>query len=151
MPRRAQGQSRNVAPLPRCRGALAPVIFLLLPLTACASGLDVGRLAADSSLKTSSVTGGKPPTEEFTDERAIARAMTEAETAQTGEGGIEWKNAATDAHGSIVGILSYTLEDGTPCRRFTTTRQRFDGVGLFRGEACRNEAGAWQVYALESQ
>lgn len=34
---------------------------------------------------------------------------------------------------------------GRLCRRFTTTRESFDGVALFVGEACMAGYGAWRL------
>lgn len=122
-------------------------------MAGCAGNLDIGRLATDSSITTGAVASrpeSAPDHEMGSDEQAIALAITEAGSAPPEERGIAWKNAETDAHGTITGMLGYTREDGAHCRRFTATRARFDGIGLYRGEACRETGGAWYVRRLES-
>ena len=34
-------------------------------------------------------------------------------------------------------------EDGLLCRKFTASRESFDGVALYAGDACKGERGAW--------
>jgi len=34
---------------------------------------------------------------------------------------------------------------GALCRAFEVSRERFDGVAMFRGQACMSEAGDWRL------
>ncbi|MCT7373594.1 RT0821/Lpp0805 family surface protein [Chelativorans salis] len=54
--------------------------------------------------------------------------------------GKEWENSESGARGRIT-AMSRQEADGPGCVAFTTTRQSFDGVNLYRGLACENAAG----------
>ena len=50
---------------------------------------------------------------------------------------------------SITELAEYR-DDSLLCRRFTTTRESFDGVRLFKGEACMAVAGGWRMLAFDA-
>ena len=52
------------------------------------------------------------------------------------------------ARGSITG-LTEAKGDGTLCRGFVTTHETYDGVRLFRGQACMVGSGVWRMQAFE--
>ena len=48
---------------------------------------------------------------------------------------VPWANSDTGTRGVINGLVEFKRE-GLLCRRFSTSRESFDGVALFKGEAC---------------
>jgi hypothetical protein len=57
---------------------------------------------------------------------------------------VPWANAGTGSRGTITGLTEYK-DEGPLCRRFTTSRESFDGVALYRGEVCMVAPGAWRM------
>ncbi|WP_188052210.1 RT0821/Lpp0805 family surface protein [Aureimonas fodinaquatilis] len=55
---------------------------------------------------------------------------------------LPWANAQTGAFGTITAI-SEVRTGPAICRSFTTSRQRFDGIALYSGQACTAGAGDW--------
>lgn len=146
MSRPAQDRIRIAALVAPRSGVLAVVLFAL---TACAAhGPDIDALAVDSTLTTGSIDREPPVAAAESDAKAIALAFARrAEDAA--ENVFDWTNSSNGARGSITQVTALPSDDARACRRFTTTRERFDGVGLLRGEACRDGVGAWHVTSLE--
>ncbi len=46
-----------------------------------------------------------------------------------------WANPQTGARGAISNLVE-AKEGRSLCRSFTTSRERFDGVGVYKGEVC---------------
>ena len=55
-----------------------------------------------------------------------------------------WANADTGATGVITAIAESRAGD-TICRTFQTSRQRFDGIALYKGETCTKGGGQWTL------
>jgi len=62
---------------------------------------------------------------------------------------LAWANPETGSRGAIV-KLAEDKAGGRLCRRFTTTRESFDGVALFVGEACMAGYGAWRLESFSA-
>ena len=62
---------------------------------------------------------------------------------------VRWANGQTGARGSITG-LTESARGGRLCRGFVTTRESYDGVRLFSGEACMVSAGLWRMESFEA-
>jgi len=87
--------------------------------------------------------------ERLSDEWTIRNAVTSADIETLGGAPLPWANAETGARGQITGIAELKGK-GTLCRSFSSTRENFDGVGMFRGEACMVSSGAWRMQSFEA-
>lgn len=86
------------------------------------------------------------------DEDTIRNAVSSAIVEQAGENGagngVGWANASTGSRGAISQIIEE--RDGPRiCRRFTASRESFDGVHLYRGETCLGSARIWTMTAFD--
>jgi surface antigen len=138
-------------------GLLAPLL-----LSACASGNILEKAEVDKSLVTGSVASAQqasplPQANPFSgtspqaasDEMTIRNAVSTADLKVIGGKGISWANPATGSSGEISTVTEYR-QDGILCRRFTTSRQSFDGVALYHGDACLDTTGAWQMLSFKT-
>lgn len=128
-----------------------PGIFIVvagcLLLSACAGGPDLDRLAADTTITTGSISSPQAPAlpEELDSDRlAMRNSVSAADISRMEEDGIAWANPATGSRGTVTGISEYK-EQGMLCRRFSATRESYDGVRIFRGEICLGPAGRWAM------
>ena len=55
-----------------------------------------------------------------------------------------WANADTGSRGAIDSLVEEKRNDML-CRRFTTSRESFDGVAVYKGQACMVAPGTWQM------
>ena len=78
------------------------------------------------------------------DQTTIGNAVSSADIEQLGGQAVPWANTGTGSRGSITELVELK-ETGQTCRRFTASRESFDGVALFKGEVCLAGAGAWRV------
>ncbi|WP_157928806.1 RT0821/Lpp0805 family surface protein [Pararhizobium haloflavum] len=81
------------------------------------------------------------------DEEAVARAVAEIDLEQTPNAPFPWANRSTGSTG-VISALEETEETGVPCRAFTTTVHRYDGIALFDGATCRDDSGQWNLKAF---
>jgi hypothetical protein len=128
-----------------------PGIFLVvagcLPLSACAGGPDLDRLAADTTITTGSIAGVQAPAlsdELDADRLAMRNSVSAADLTRMETAGIPWANPATGSRGTITAITEYK-EQGLLCRGFASTRESYDGVTLYRGKICLGPAGRWAM------
>jgi surface antigen len=124
----------------------------VLPLSACASGFDLGKAEVDRSIVTGSIAAdrGKPAdSARLSDEATIRNAVSSADLGEVNGQAISWANAETGSRGSVTNVEEYTDKEAL-CRRFRATRESFDGVTMFSGEACLAAAGAWRMRAFEA-
>lgn len=115
------------------------------------SGLGL-KSGVDTSLVTGSIQddADKPrDVQRMSDEATIRNAVSAADIDSQGVKPLAWANADTGARGSITGLSEFR-EDGLVCRRFATTKESFDGVHLFKGQACMVSAGAWRLEKLDA-
>ncbi len=143
--KRNDGGRRQKAP------AAALVLCALALLQGCASGFSLKEAEVDRSLYTSALPPGQnaapPDAHRISDEVTIRNAVSSAdiESQKT----LPWANADTGARGAITDVAEYK-QAGLLCRRFTTTRESFDGVRLFKGNTCMAGAGDWHMQAFEA-
>ena len=109
-------------------------------------------LAPDRTLLTHSVSRAQPePVADpaaLSDEATIRNAVTSAIVDEIGADGIGWANAGTGSRGAIRQIAE-RQEASRLCRRFLATRESFEGVHLYRGEACLGPALIWTMTAFD--
>jgi surface antigen len=124
----------------------------ILQLSACASGFDLGKAEVDRSLYTSAIPAESGPgmdSSQASDVATIRNAVSSADLERTGGQVLSWANSDTGSRGSITDLIEYK-DRGALCRRFQATRERFDGVSMFSGDACLATAGAWRMRAFEA-
>jgi hypothetical protein len=133
-------------------GHLAALLCGCVLLSACgAGGFSLQKAEVDRSLYTSNVPSARTPFEadRLSDEATIRNALTSADIEALGGAPLPWANADTGTRGTISGVVE-TRSDGKLCRSFSTTRESFDGVGMFKGEACMVGSGAWRIESLKA-
>ena len=116
-------------------------------LSGCAGGFSLKQAEVDPSILTSSVASpvsvAADPNQR-SDEMAIRNAVSSADVESLEGSKIPWANAETGSRGTINSLVEEKAA-GTVCRRFTTSRESFDGVALFEGQACMVGPGAWRL------
>lgn len=130
---------------------VAAILCACALLSGCgAGGFSLAKAEVDRSLYTSNVPAAAMPydAERLSDEATIRNAATSADLETLGGAPLPWANADTGARGQITGLVEIKRE-GTICRRFDTTRESFDGIAMFRGEACMVGSGAWRVQSFD--
>lgn len=145
---KAQGALRDACQ--RVRRRRVPGLLALLAcvqLAACANGMNLDSLAADRSLITGSIE--KPATDEpaALDKAAIRQTVASWPVNAPPPDILPWVNIRTGSSGAITNIGDWR-EGGSLCRNFTASREAFDGVALYRGEACTGQGGRWGVVSL---
>jgi len=124
---------------------LAAVALVLSVLSACAGKMDAASPGIDDTIRTGSVLPGDWPEgpEIGSDAATIRNAVTSADLPALTDGTLAWANAETGTHGTISRIEEY-MDAGDRCRRFLASRRNYDGVLLYRGEACLS-GGSWRM------
>ncbi|MBL8577408.1 MAG: hypothetical protein JNK47_09300 [Mesorhizobium sp.] len=121
-------------------------------LSGCgAGGFSLEKAEVDRSLYTSSAPAATRTfdAERFSDEGTIRNAVTSADLETLGAAPLPWANAGTGARGQIIHIAEKKAP-GTLCRQFSATRENFDGVTMFRGEACMvGTSGSWRMTSFD--
>jgi surface antigen len=134
---------------------LAPAALLLCAstlLSACGSGgFSLEKAEVDRTFYTSNVSAPRTSVEaeRLSDEATIRNAVTSADIETIAGAPLPWANAETGARGQVTAIVE-TRGKGTLCRAFSATRESFDGIGMFKGEACMVASGAWRMQSFES-
>ncbi len=110
------------------------------------SGKGLEEAAVDKSLTTASIPPIDPAVaaETLSDSRTVRNAVSAANIGRVASEPLAWSNAETGASGTITAIDERRAGDEI-CRSFTTSRQRFDGVSLYAGEACTRGQGEWTL------
>jgi hypothetical protein len=122
-------------------------------VSGCAArGLGLDQLAADPTLITGSTAKqAQPQAPDRTvtsDAMTVRNAVASADLRALAPGGLGWANAETGSRGAVTNLVEHK-DRGVLCRRFTTTRESFDGVALYRGESCLAGSSLWAVTAFE--
>ncbi|WEX07846.1 RT0821/Lpp0805 family surface protein [Chelativorans sp. AA-79] len=132
----------------RALGRAAALFIISVSMQACVIG---GKKASlDTVLTTGSVT---EPARVFPDKGLAAdgRAILSALSSSPDEtAGLSWENPESGARGLITAYSAREEESGD-CLAFMTTRESFDGVGLYEGKACKDAAGVLRMRAFEQQ
>lgn len=121
-------------------------------LSACGSGgFSLQKAEVDRTFYTSNVQAPRTPVEveRLSDEATIRNAVTSADIETLAGAPLPWANAETGARGQVTGILE-TKGKGILCRTFNVTRESFDGVGMYKGQACMVASGAWRMQDFEA-
>ncbi|MCP5001087.1 MAG: hypothetical protein GY933_20685 [Hyphomicrobiales bacterium] len=123
------------------------LVVTSIALSACASGgLDMLGVGTDKKVQTGSVsTGATPSTSEaWSDEITIRNAVTSANLSELDSQPLAWANVDTGSQGAITQIKEFERES-VRCRKFVASRESFEGVSLYDGEACLQGNGIWQM------
>ncbi|MDG4880539.1 RT0821/Lpp0805 family surface protein [Mesorhizobium sp. WSM4884] len=133
--------------------AKAALLILALPLTACgAGGFSLEKAEVDRSIVTASAPSAPAQpasSDKDSDQTTIGNAVSSADIEELGGQAVPWANAGTGSRGAITELVE--LKDGgLNCRRFTATRESFDGVALYKGELCMAGAGGWRMQEFKA-
>jgi hypothetical protein len=145
------------APLPcfpdRSRFARAALLAACPILSACgAGGFSMRHAEVDPTILTGDISAPaarNADADRLSDQATIRNAVSSADLELVSGEAVRWANAQTGARGSITG-LTESRSEGRICRGFATTRENYDGVRLFRGEACMLSAGVWRIEKFEA-
>ena len=134
--------------MPFHRRALVALVFVV-PLAGCTviNGAALEEAGVDRSISTASIAPAADPVQEaetLSDSRTVRNAVSAANVDRVASEPLAWSNAETGASGTITAIDERRAGDEI-CRSFTTSRQRFDGVRLYGGEACTRGQGEWTL------
>lgn len=149
MSREAQGPALTDCWFKPARNAVLACLAVV-PLTACAGGFDLGKADVDNTLTTGSVpVNGRPQPDatQVSDETTIRNAVSSADLGAVGESGLPWANVDTGSRGAITNLVEYDNK-GLLCRKFSVSRESFNGVRLYAGDACRAGDGSWRMLAF---
>ncbi len=153
MLRAAQADQPSICGGPGLRACfVAGLVCACAFLSACGSGgFSLEKAEVDRTFYTSNVSAPRTPVEveRLSDEATIRNAVTSADVETLAGAPLPWANAETGARGQVTGILE-TKGKGTLCRSFSASRESFDGIGMYRGEACMVASGAWRMQRFES-
>lgn len=131
-------------------------LFMAVTLAGCGTyGFSIEDAVPDRSILTGSITPGSIAQQDgvevdsfaASDEETIRNAVSSAIVEQVNDGGVGWANASTGSRGAINQIVE-KREGPRICRRFTASRESFDGVHLYRGEACLGSGRVWTMTAF---
>jgi surface antigen len=134
----------------RRRLAGVVIVSATLVLSACAGRGGIETLAADPTLVTGSAqqVAGAADETTMSDEKTIRDAVSSANIESLGANPLAWANAYTGSRGTVTALSEHKLDDGRVCRKFSTTRESFDGVGVYNGETCTASANNWFMRAF---
>ena len=131
-------------------GYLVHVGLALMSAAGCAGGKSVLEQAeVDRTILTSSSPAAAPDPAASSDAMTIRNAVSSANLDMLGAEPLAWANADTGSHGRITAIAG-RQEGGVACRSFTVSRQAFDGIAMYWGDACLGQGGQWLMKAFES-
>lgn len=142
--------SGHVVPELRRFGVAAVMMLGLLTAGCTTSMLDIGGgKNVDQGLVTSTVAAvpQAQDAETQSDALTVRNAISSADLSTLDSSPLAWANADTGSRGAISAV-SEDKDKGVVCRKFTTTRERFDGIALFQGRACMVAPGMWQMTAF---
>lgn len=125
----------------------AALVAASATLAGCgAGGFSLEKAEVDRTILTGSVSTNGTPTDSdmAADQSIIRNAVSAADLSEQAGQPIPWANADTGSRGSIDELAEYR-ERGQLCRRFTTTREAYNGVSMFKGAACQAGPGAWTM------
>lgn len=149
MSREAQGQALTVCWFKAARNAVLAGLAVV-PLAGCAGGFDLDKAGVDDTLTTGSVAGNgrpQPDAMQVSDEATIRNAVSSADLAVVSDNGLPWANVDTGSRGAITNLVEYDNK-GLLCRKFSVSRESFNGIRLYAGDACRAGDGSWRMLAF---
>jgi len=134
-----QCQARHAGPI--------AVFFVICLIAGCGTGgfgldkADLDRTIITGDIGTASAAADP---DRSSDEATVRNAVSSADIELMKGAPIPWANAETGARGAISSLVEERGADAI-CRRFITSRERFDGVALYKGETCMVAPGAWTM------
>ncbi|MDP3898375.1 MAG: RT0821/Lpp0805 family surface protein [Mesorhizobium sp.] len=131
---------------------LAALVACAATVSGCAGGgFGLRKAEADPTI----LTGALPPasdgvadSQRISDQATVRNAISSANIEDLNGAPIAWANVDTGSRGTIYGV-SERREGGVLCRRFTASRESFQGISLYRGEACAAGDGAWWMRSFD--
>jgi hypothetical protein len=123
----------------------------LLALCGCgAGGFSLEQADIDRSVVTSSVSAPSSGSESdiTADQTTIRNAVSSADIEEQAGRPLAWANPETGARGTIT-EMAETKQKGRLCRSFGGSRESFDGVSLFTGQACMAGPDLWRIEAFK--
>lgn len=134
----------------------AAALAALLALAACGvGGFTLEKAEVDRSILTGSTSAGsvsavpEPADAELaSDQATIRNAVSSADLEELSGKPLPWANSETGSRGAVTNLVQSGGQSGSKgalCRAFEVSRERFDGVAMFRGQACMSEAGDWRL------
>jgi hypothetical protein len=126
--------------------AKVSLLAAALALGGCgAGGFSLEKADVDRSVVTSSVSGPAPAGSDSTaDQATIRNAVSAADVEEQAGKPLAWANPETGARGTITRLVQ-SQEKGRLCRSFGGSRESFDGVSLFQGQACMIGPDLWRI------
>ncbi len=124
----------------------APLLLASFLGGCAAGGFGLEKADVDPSIVTGGLSADAAPATDAQklDEATIRNAVSSADLDLLNGRPVRWANTQTGSRGAI-GSLVEEKEEGGLCRRFTTSRESFDGVTLYKGQVCMVAPGAWQL------
>lgn len=139
------GRAEHKTAMPSIK-SLVPLCFF--PPLLCGCVLSGGGMEemVDRSIVTGSVSSGGASLapDQLSDQRTVRNAVSAADLDVARSEALAWANADTGASGVITTIREERQGDRI-CRSFQTSRQRFDGIALYDGQACTRGRGEWTL------
>ena len=135
--------------------ALAGVLALALGSGGCSFSYQLGSLFGKEEQKSEVTTGsitpmpstgrsaaGLPPEADLRFARAAALEV------MSKDASAPWENPQSGARGMVTPLAAAYDQEGRTCRDFLTSYVRRGTEAWLQGEACRAEAGEWQVRSM---
>ena len=115
-------------------------------LVSCAAGLQSADFGTDTTIITSSVSSQSNSSDRqaASDVTTIRNAVSSANLEELGDQPLSWANQDTGSRGAVTKITEYR-DTELVCRRFTVSRESFEGITLYRGDACLLGDGIWTM------
>jgi surface antigen len=134
---------------------LAVLLLCALPAGGCSFSYQMGSLfgTGDSADATGSI--AKPQGQQLAiaappeADLALAKAAATDLLAKDGKAtSAAWENPRTGARGTVTPIAAAYSQAGATCRDFLASYVKQGSEAWLQGEACRGEAGKWEVRSL---
>ncbi len=106
-------------------------------------GPRVDRMTTGAILASAKVSDGV----DLSDWEAVQRAVS-GTPADEYNRAIPWSNPKTGSEGTIDASKAAAGKAGRLCRSLATTINGYNGVRLYRGEACQTPSGTWQIVRI---
>lgn len=108
--------------------------------------MSLAKVEADSSILTSAVAADPnvPADPQAVSDQATIRNAVSSINLDEVSGPLAWANTDTASRGSIFDIVEVKRKSAL-CRSFKTSRESFEGISIYSGEACTQQGGAWYM------
>jgi surface antigen len=150
---RYTGTARARLSLGRC-ATIAGALALALASSGCSFSYQLGSLFGKDEEK-AEVTGTLPvapsvarSTAGLPPEADLKFARATAAEVMTKDSGAPWENPSSGARGMVTPLAAAYDQDGRTCRDFLASYVRRGAEAWLQGEACRADAGQWEVRSM---